>query len=530
MPQTRTQSRLSDRDRRLLFGDEALREGDAVVHFEHGLARYGGRTTVEVEGTAQDLTVFVYRHGGKLMLPAVEGRDFWLYGAPADDVQLDRLDAGDWTARRDAMIAELQAAADGLVDADRARRAQRARPLSPDADRLAAVEAGFPHAATADQDRAVAAVLDDLGRTVPMNRLLIGDVGYGKTEVALRAVAAAALAGRQAVLAAPTTVLARQHATTLRDRLDPLGVAVVELSRLTAGADRDDALAQIASGAAQVVVGTHALLGEDVAFADLALTVIDEEQKFGRAQKAGLRALAPGCHVLGMTATPIPRSLAAAEIGLVDVSVLATPPAARHPVETRIARPAPDALRDAVAAEVARGGQAFVVCPRIADLARVAEVLAGTADVGHVVAHGQLPEDEMDARVQRFMDGDVDVLLSTTIVESGLDNPRANAMVVCDAETFGLTQLHQLRGRIGRADVPARMLLLSETDPDAEDDAARRLAAFAEMSEPGCGFRLARADRDLRGFGELDGEAQSGQVSRLGLGLYRHVLRTRAAA
>jgi transcription-repair coupling factor (superfamily II helicase) len=361
-----------------------------------------------------------------------------------------------------------------------------------------------------------------------MNRLLIGDVGYGKTEVALRAVAAAVLAGRQVVLAAPTTILARQHFETMRDRLAAIDAEVAELSRLTPEAERDEVLARIASGEARVVVGTHSLLAEDVAFRDLGLTIIDEEQKFGREQKVGLRALCPDCHVLSMTATPIPRSLAAAEIGLVDVSVLATAPGSRRPVETRLLPPSPDALRGAVAAEVARGGQCYVVCPRIEGLERIEEML-DAEECDHVVAHGQMPEDDLEERLLRFTEGKVDVLLSTSIVESGLDNPRANTMVVFDAELYGLTQLHQLRGRVGRGGVQARMLLLSEVDlegePDAEDDAARRLIAFTEATEIGCGFRIARKDRDMRGFGALDGDEQSGHVSRLGLGLYRHILR-----
>ena len=522
---------LSERDHDLLFGSDTLEPGDAVVHFDHGLARYGGTETVEIEGTSQQMTVFVYRNGGKLMLPAEEGRDFFPYGAPAADLTLDRLNAGDWVARRDEMIAELHDSADRLVEEDRARRAHTARPLVPDAERMEAFAATFPHAETGDQSRAIAAVLGDMAHDVPMNRLLIGDVGFGKTEVAVRAVAAAVLAGHQAILAAPTTVLARQHVETLRARLASIGAEVAELSRLTPAGERDAVLAAVASGAAQVVVGTSALLGDGVCFADLALTVIDEEQKFGREDKIALRALCPGCHVLSLTATPIPRSLAAAEVGLVDVSVLAEAPNARQPVETRIAPPSAELLRETVLEEVARGGQAFVVCPRIGDLDAVSGMIDADGDgPSHVVAHGQLSEDELEARMLRFMGGEVDVLLSTSIVESGLDNPRANAMVVCGAERFGLTQLHQLRGRIGRGDAKARMLLLTEVDlHDPEDEAAHRLAAFRDMSAMGDGFRIARRDRDIRGFGELDGDEQSGQLSRLGIGLYRHILRGRVA-
>ncbi|CTQ50699.1 Transcription-repair-coupling factor [Jannaschia donghaensis] len=527
-----TDGGLNDRDRALLFGDEGVTPGEAVVHFEHGLARYGGEETADVAGEPQTLQAFIYRNGGKLMLPAEAGRDFWPYGAPAEEVTLDRLKAGDWETRRDEMIAELRSGAERLVAADRARRSQVAPKLSPNGAAMTKFAAGFGHEPTPDQARAIDAVLSDLAREVPMDRLLIGDVGFGKTEVALRAAAAAALCDRQVVLAAPTTVLARQHAHTLRKRFGQN--AVIEISRLLPDADRADALARVASGDAKVVVGTQAVLAEDVTFADLALVIIDEEQRFGREQKRDLRALAEGVHVLTMTATPIPRSLAAAEIGLMDVSVIATAPATRVPVETRISGFDADAIEAAIEEEIARGGQVYLVCPRIEGTGRIEAMLERRgANFSHVTAHGQIDEDTLEARMLRFMEGDVDVLLSTTIIESGLDNPRANTMIVVDADLFGLAQLHQLRGRIGRGDVAAKMVLTTEVDAgadgvdadDAPNDAVRRLEAFAEMSEIGAGFRIAREDRHMRGFGEIDGDAQSGQTSRLGIGLYRHILR-----
>ena len=519
----------SARDRAILFGEDALRPGDAVVHFEHGLARYEGETEVEIEGAAQRLTTFVYRNGGKLMLPAEQGRDFWPYGCPAADVTLDRLNAGDWTHRRDEMIAELREGADHLLRAHRDRRGRHAPRVAPDAEAMARFARTFPHEATPDQARAIEATLGDLDATRPMNRLLIGDVGYGKTEVAIRAAAAAVLAGHQVALAAPTTILARQHATELRERLAAVDAEVVELSRLVTGAAHETALERLASGAARVAVGTSALLADDVAFESLALVIIDEEQRFGTDQKARLRRLSEGCHVLGMTATPIPRSLALAEVGLLDVSVLATPPSVRRAVETRAMAPSEDALRDALERERARDGQVYVVVPRIEGIDAVeAQVRAVAPDASVAVAHGELDEADLSDRMAAFSDGRVEILVSTSIVESGLDTPRANTMVVFEAELFGLSQLHQLRGRIGRADRQAHMLLLTETDMhDPEDEAAARLAVFLEHSDLGDGFHIARRDRDLRGFGALDGEAQSGRVSRLGIGLYRHVLRNR---
>lgn len=532
---------LSERDRAILFGDDEIRPGEAVVHFEHGLARYGGQETVEVEGETQALHVFVYRHGGKLMLPAEPGRDFWRFGAPADDLTLDRLKAGDWIRRRDEMIEELRGGVERLLEADRARRADAARRLHPPKDEMERFAADFGHEPTADQGRAIEAVCADLARDVPIDRLLVGDVGFGKTEVALRAAACAAFSGHQAALVAPTTVLARQHARSFRARFGE--DAVVELSRLTPEGERAEILERIASGAAKVVVGTQAILAEDVRFDALALVVIDEEQRFGRKHKRAARTLVPGLHVLSMTATPIPRSLAAAEIGLVDVCVLATAPAQREPVETTVSGFSMDAVEAAIEAELARGGQVYVVAPRIEGAERIEKRLqTSRADFSCALAHGQMDEDTLDARMIAFMEGELDVLVSTTIIESGLDNPRANTMIVLDAEQLGLAQLHQLRGRIGRSDIAARMLLMTELaplvelpgdlaeEPDPDADARRRLDSFAEMSDVGVGFRIAREDRDMRGFGEIDGDSQSGHASRLGIGLYRHVLRDYANA
>ena len=518
---------LSDRDHDLLFGEDALEPGDAVVHFEHGLAAYDGEERVDLGDAAQSLTRLVYRNGGKLLLPAQEGVDFWRYGTPADAVTLDRLKTDDWTRHRDDMIAELKDSVDAMLADDAARRSVKAIPVAADDKAMAAFAKGFGHRMTADQRRATDHVMQDLARDVPMNRLLVGDVGFGKTEIALRAAAATALAGHQVALAAPTTVLARQHVTTFRARCADAGVIVAELSRLTSDADRTEIVAGLADGSVHIVIGTHSLLDDGIAFDSLALVVIDEEQKFGEDQKARLRNLSPGCHILSMTATPIPRSLAAAEVGLIDVSVVATAPKSRQPVETRTGVCDHDDLLRAVNAEVAREGQCYIVCPRISDVTALDTALR-TLDVGfsYIVAHGQMPDEEMADAMLRFMQGEVDVLLSTSIVESGLDNGRANTMVVWHADRFGLSQLHQLRGRIGRSKLPAHMLLMTDVDLDDPDcEAAPRLRAFCDMSEVGAGFRIARRDRDIRGFGDLDGTAQSGQISRLGIGLYRHVLR-----
>ncbi|WP_416398598.1 DEAD/DEAH box helicase [Allohahella sp. A8] len=516
---------IDDRDYELLFGSDVLSTSDAVVHFDHGLARYDGEEVVTTGDIEQTLTRFVYRHGGKLMLPATEGKDFWRYGAPAKSLSLDRLKTNDWQRRRDEMIRELQESISLLIVEDQQRRAIPARSITADQQLYERFEQSFQYEETADQSRAVTAVLKDLSTTEPMNRLLVGDVGFGKTEVALRAAAAVVSAGCQVVVAAPTTVLARQHFESFKTRFASMDVRVAELSRLTTEAEKQALIEDLAAGRLQVLVGTQALLSGELKFQNLALVVIDEEQKFGAEQKVGLRNLVPGLHVLSMTATPIPRSLAAVEIGLMTVSVVATPPRDRVPIETTVLSLEFDKVLEAIAAEKARGGQCYLVCPRVSGVRELKRRLAqSNIDFTFSIAHGQMSDERMTAAMLKFMSGAVDVLLSTSIVESGLDNGRANTMIVWNADRFGLAQLHQLRGRVGRSIPPGRMLLFTKVDTDGTSVSAERLRSFSTLSHLGSGFEISRRDRELRGFGELDGESQSGQLSRLGIGLYRHVL------
>ena len=531
--------RRNDPDYAFLFAHGPLEQGDAVVHFEHGLASFEGEEVLEVPdgegGTAkQKLVRLRYRDDGKLLLPEAEMKHIWRYGAPAENLTLDRLKAGDWIRRRDELIVELKDAARDLAAEYRFRRGRPAPTISPD-ERMKAFESDFPYEETAHQRRAIEQVMGDLATSTPMDRIVIGDVGFGKTEVALRAVAAVVFSGLQAAVAVPTTVLAQQHAQTFRERLEPHGVRVVLLD----GEASADVVEAIESGEAHVVVGTHALATRDVTFRDLALVVIDEEQRFGVEVKRELRSLHAdthakrGLHVLAMTATPIPRTLAAAEVSLIDVSVVAEAPKDRLPVDTQVHAAEPDGARElmeeALRRELERGGQAYVVCPRIEgiegkdDADGVADFLDGL-DATVAVAHGRLPTDEIEKAMLRFMRGEADVLLATSIIEAGIDNPRANTMIVWNADRFGLAQLHQLRGRIGRSNLPAYMTLLTRRDLSEDAELAKRLEAFRAMSELGAGFAVARKDQELRGFGTLGGDDQSGQVSRLGIELYRHLL------
>jgi transcription-repair coupling factor (superfamily II helicase) len=358
-----------------------------------------------------------------------------------------------------------------------------------------------------------------------MDRLVCGDVGFGKTEVALRAAAAAALAGRQVAVVAPTTVLARQHLRTFQRRFAGLGVEVAHLSRLVGPAEARAVKKGLADGTVRVVVGTHALAGKGIAFRDLGLLVIDEEQRFGVAHKKKLRDLAAGGHVLTLTATPIPRTLQAALVGLQELSIIATPPARRQPIRTFLTAFDPASLREALLRERRRGGQSFVVCSRVEDIGPMRERLAGIAPELDVrVAHGQMPPAEADDAMVRFADGEGDVLLATNIIESGLDIPRANTMLVWRADRFGLAQLHQLRGRVGRGRARGIAYLLTEPGEALAPATEKRLRTLEALDRLGAGFAVSAGDLDLRGAGELLGEEQAGHVKLIGPDLYRHLL------
>jgi transcription-repair coupling factor (superfamily II helicase) len=386
-----------------------------------------------------------------------------------------------------------------------------------------------PYTLTADQDTAIDAILRDLARGRPMDRLVCGDVAFGKTEVALHAAAAVALAGKQVAVIAPTTLLARQHLEMFRSRFSGLGIAVDKLIRSARSAKGRAVTRGLADGSVWVVVGTHALAAPGLRFQDLGLVVIDEEQRFGEAQKRQLRGLGAGQHVLTMTATALPRSLQAALVGLIDVSVLATPPVPRQPVRGFVVPFDPVVVRSALLRE-ARRGQSFVVCPRIEDLApmqaRVAELVP---ELSLVIAHSKMRGDALDAAMLDFADGRSDVLLATSIIEAGLDIPNANTMLVWRPDRFGLAQLHQLRGRVGRGRSRATAYLLTDPAQTLSGTARKRLETLAALDNPGAGFAISAADLDQRGAGDLLGDAQAGHVRLVGTELYRHLL-TRALA
>ncbi|MCJ2069139.1 DEAD/DEAH box helicase [Methylobacterium sp. J-030] len=510
----------------LPMGEVDLRPGDVAVDRDRGLCVFEGleRVTTQGEETSEALRL---RFSGDaiLMVPVSQADRIWRYGPEPDAVTLDKLDGGTWPRRRLEAEATMARTARLMLEAARARRETAAPVLAPPANDMERFAAGFGFAPTPDQAAAIDAVMADLASGRPMDRLVCGDVGFGKTEVALRALAAAIFAGKQAALIAPTTVLARQHAETLRRRFGRFGIAVAQLSRLVAPAEARRVKAGLADGSIRLVVGTHALAGKGVSFADLGLTVIDEEQRFGARMKADLRRLAEGGHVLTLTATPIPRTLQAALVGLQSLSVLATPPALRQPVRTVVASYDAEAVREALIREHRRGGQSFVVCPRIEDIAPMAERLrALVPDLSILVAHGALKPSAMDEVMVRFAEGDGDVLLATAIVESGLDVPRANTMLVWEAARFGLAQLHQLRGRVGRGQRRGTVHLLSDPAAPPPPAALQRLRALEALDRLGAGFAVSARDLDLRGAGDLVGEDQAGHAKLVGLGLYQHLL------
>ena len=511
----------------LLEAEPDLRFGDLVIHEDHGVGVLRALESVEAEGVARPTVRLEYHEGAALLVPVDELRKVWRYGAEADVVPLDRLNTNGWARRRAGVEEAVSETAHELVALAKTRDETEAPQIAPPRQAYEHFVARFAYPPTADQQAAIDAILHDLHAGRPMNRLVCGDVGFGKTEVALRAAAAVALSGRQVALAAPTTVLARQHLQTFQRRFADLGVEIGHLSRLAKPAEAKATKAGLASGEVGLVIGTHALAAKDVAFKDLGLLIIDEEQRFGTKLKADLHALAPGAHVLTLTATPIPRTLQAALVGLQDISVIATPPARRRPVRTLLSPFDPATIKTALQRERGRGGQSFVVTPLIEDIEPLRVQLAELVpELSLLVAHGELPAEEVDEVMVRFADGDGDgdVLLATNIIESGLDVPRANTMLVHHPDRFGLAQLHQLRGRVGRGRVQASAYLLYDPAHPLSDAARTRLETLIAYDRLGAGLAISARDLDIRGAGDLVGEDQAGHLKLIGVGLYQWLL------
>ncbi len=513
-------------------GDDFLREvsaletGDLVVHAEHGIGRYEGLVIINSAGGDHDCLHLVYAGGDKLYLPVENIELLSRYGSGDGDSQLDRLGGAAWQARVARIKGRVRIMAEQLIKIAASRQRAKAEPLIAEDGSFAEFCGRFAFSETDDQLHAIADVVDDLASGKASDRLICGDVGFGKTEVALRAAFIAAMAGYQVAVVAPTTLLARQHGKVFVERFNGFPVKIGVLSRMTPTQAAKDIRDGIASGDIQIAIGTHALLAKSISFNHLGLLIIDEEQHFGVGQKERLKELRGDIHVLTLSATPIPRTLQMALSGVREMSLIATPPVDRLAVRTFVGPWDGVVLREAIQREMFRGGQIFVVCPRIDDMQRVYDrVTALVPDARILSAHGRMAPSELDQVMTRFADGEADILLSTNIVESGIDIPSANTMIIHRADMFGLSQLYQLRGRVGRGRQRAYAYLTSDPKRLLSPQARRRLEVMQTLDTLGAGFTLASYDMDIRGAGNLLGDEQSGHVREVGVELYQEMLR-----
>ncbi len=509
----------------------ALSEGDLVVHVDHGIGRFTGLKTITAAGAPRDCLEIIYAGGDRLYLPVENIELLSRYGSEETDATLDKLGGVAWQSRKAKLKKRIRDMAAQLIKVAAARAMRQGTVLAPPDGLYDEFAARFPYEETEDQLAAIEAVVADLSAGTPMDRLICGDVGFGKTEVALRAAFVAVMSGKQVAVVVPTTLLSRQHFKTFKARFAGLPVRVEQASRLVTAKDLAETKKGLKDGQVDIVVGTHALLGKGIEFRDLGLLVIDEEQHFGVKHKERLKELKADVHVLTLSATPIPRTLQLALTGVRELSLITTPPVDRMAVRTFISPFDALAVREALLRERYRGGQSFYVCPRLADLAERKEFLEKfVPEVKVAIAHGQMPASELDDIMNAFYEGAYDVLLSTTIVESGLDIPTANTLIVHRADMFGLAQLYQLRGRVGRSKTRAYALFTVPAEKKLTPMADRRLKVLQSLDTLGAGFQLASHDLDLRGAGNLLGEEQSGHIKEVGYELYQQMLEEAVAA
>ena len=509
----------------------SLSVGDLVVHADHGIGRFVGLTAIEAAEKPHDCLELHYSGGDKLYLPVENIELLSRYGSDEAGVQLDRLGGVAWQTRKARLKKRIRDMAEKLIKVAALRELRQAPVLTPPDGLYDEFSARFPYEETEDQETSIEAVLDDLASGRPMDRLICGDVGFGKTEVALRASLIAVLAGKQVAVVVPTTLLARQHFYTFTERFRGFPVKIAQASRLVTAKDRAEVKKGLKSGDIDIVIGTHALLAKSAEFANLGLLIVDEEQHFGVQHKERLKQLREDVHVLTLTATPIPRTLQLALSGVREMSLISTPPVDRLAVRTYVTPFDPVILREALLRERFRGGQTFYVVPRISDLDDAAAFLEEHAPELKVArAHGQIGSRELDSVMNAFYDRQFDVLLSTSIVESGLDIPSANTLIVHRADMFGLAQLYQLRGRVGRSKIRAYAYFTIPADARLTPGAERRLKVLQSLDTLGAGFVLASHDLDIRGAGNLLGEEQSGHIREVGVELYQSMLEEAVAA
>lgn len=502
-----------------------IAEGDLVVHQDHGIGRYDGLETISVSGAPHDCLRLIYEGGDKLFLPVENIELLSRFGSDTAGATLDKLGGASWQNRKAKAKQRIADMAGQLIRIAAERKVKEAHLATPPEGAWDEFCARFPFAETEDQQRAIADVLEDLAAGRPMDRLICGDVGFGKTEVALRAAFVVAMTGAQVAIVVPTTLLSRQHFRTFTARFEGLPVKVAQLSRMVTAKEAAAVRAGLADGTINIVVGTHALLAKSVEFADLGLVIVDEEQHFGVAHKERLKALKADVHVLTLTATPIPRTLQLALTGVREMSVIATPPVDRLAVRTFIMPFDSVVIREAIQRERFRGGQIFCVVPRLEDLPKMATRLGEIVPEARTVqAHGRLTPTELERVMTEFGDGKYDILLATNIVESGLDMPAVNTLVIYRADMFGLAQLYQLRGRVGRGKQRGYAYLTWPASQRLSATAEKRLAVMQTLDNLGAGFTLASHDLDIRGAGNLLGDEQSGHIREVGIELYQQML------
>ncbi len=523
-PQPRTRQRPAAETPESVYAD--LRAGDYVVHIDHGIGRFGGLVQRELDGHLREFLAVEYEGGGQLFVPVHQADRLTRYvGAEGAVPALDRLGGQEWHEKKGRVRQAVLEVAQEMLDLYARRSVTQGYAFKPDTSWQKELEDSFPYVETEDQKRALAEIKRDMESPRPMDRLLCGDVGYGKTEVALRAAFKAVMDGKQVAILVPTTVLAQQHYETFTQRLAAFPVKVEMLSRFRTPREQTEILHGLAKGEIDIVVGTHRLLSSDVQFKDLGLVVIDEEQRFGVTHKEHLKKLRTEVDVLTLTATPIPRTLYMALTGVRDISNLNTPPEERLPIVTHVGPYSPKLVRQAILRELERGGQVFFVHNRVQTIEAMKAHLNQLVPEARVdIGHGQMPEHQLAEVMRRFNAGETDILLSTTIIESGLDIPNANTLIVDRADTFGLAQLYQLRGRVGRGAARAYSYFFRHRKLSPTPEGQQRLEVIAENTQLGAGYSIAMRDLEIRGAGELLGTRQSGHIQAVGFHLYTRLL------
>ena len=520
--------RTVERSERLTMNDiNSFKEGDYIVHIDHGIGRFGGLVKNRINGKVQEAIKLIYRDNDVLFV-SVHGLhriSKYRSGDSTKPPKINKLGTGNWEKLKSSAKSKVKDIAEDLIRLYSQRRMAKGFAFSPDSFLQQEFESSFQYEETPDQIKAVEAVKKDMESDCPMDRLVCGDVGFGKTEVAMRAAFKAVADNKQVAVLVPTTILALQHYNTFKDRLRNFPCTIDYLSRLRTSKEVADITDRLKNGKIDIIIGTHRLLGKSIAFKDLGLLIIDEEQKFGVAAKEALRRLKLSVDTLTLTATPIPRTLQFSLLGARDLSIINTPPPNRLPIQTEIIDFNEDTIRDIINEETGRGGQVFFVHNRVQDIYEVEDIIRRIVPgIKTCVAHGQMEPKELENKIIEYMSGDYDVLIATTIIENGIDIPNTNTIIINQAQNYGLSDLHQLRGRVGRSSRKAYCYLIVPPMTSFSDDAKRRLDAIEAFSDLGSGFNIAMRDLDIRGMGNMLGAEQSGYIAEMGFETYQRIL------